>query len=305
MKRTNYLLLLISLLFFVSCETEIDVSLPEYKNELVVEGWIEPGEPAKVSLSKSVPYLSTINMNTLYDDVIVKDAIVTVQDEHGLIDTLELVQNGEAPLFWYYTSPNLRGELNTKYTLKIDWNGKKYSSTTTIPDTMVLDSVYLDNFQSFPSDTIKSLKVKFQDQPGTKDYYLFKVKIANEMYTDRVWLTTFPIALDDIAFPGAPYTADIYRFGTSEFYMPDNLSQQDSWEYYRPYYTVGDTIYLKASKIDYNSFRFLSSAGSTMYFGVNPFTNPPQIYSNITSETGDKCLGVWMGCASTMRKIIF
>jgi hypothetical protein len=297
--------LLISLLFFVSCETEIDVSLPEYKNELVVEGWIEPGEPAKVSLSKSVPYLSTINMNTLYEDVIVKDAIVTVQDEHGLIDTLVLVQNNEAPLYWYYTSPTLRGELNSKYTLKIDWNGKKYSSTTTIQDTMVLDSVYLDNFQSFESDTIKSLKVKFQDQPGTKDYYLFKVKIANEIYTDRVWLTSFPIALDDVAFPGAPYTGDILRFGTSEFYMPDNLSQQDSWEYYRPYYSVGDTIYLKASKIDYNSFRFLSSAGSTMYFGVNPFTNPPQIYSNITSETGDKCLGVWMGCASTMRKIIF
>lgn len=305
MRRSNYFLLLVSLVFFVSCETEIDVSLPEYKNELVVEGWIEPGEPAKVSLSKSVPYLSTINLNTLYEDVIVKDAIVTVQDEHGLIDTLVLVQNDEAPLYWYYTSPTLRGEINTKYTLKIDWNGKKYSSNTSIPDTMALDSVWLDNFQSFQSDTIKSLKVKFQDQPGTKDYYLFKVRIANEKYTDRVWLTSFPIALDDVAFPGAPYTGDILRFGTSEFYMPDNLSEIDSWEYYRPYYTVGDTIYLKASKIDYNSFRFLSSAGTTMYFGVNPFTNPPQIYSNITSETEDKCLGVWMGCASTMRKIIF
>ena len=96
------------------------------------------------------------------EDVIVKDAIVTVQDEHGLIDTLELVQNDEAPLYWYYTSPTLRGELNTKYTLKIDWNGKKYSSNTSIPDTMALDSVWLDNFQSFESDTIKSLKVKFE-----------------------------------------------------------------------------------------------------------------------------------------------
>ena len=305
MKPINRLFILLSLILTVSCETEIDVSLPAYGSEMVVEGWIEPGEPAKVSLSKSVPYLSTINLNTLYDEVIVKDAIVTVIAENGDFDTLQLVQNDEAPLFWYYISPTLKGELNTTYTLQIDWNGKKYSSTTSIPDLINIDSVWLDNFQSFPSDTLKSLRVKFQDRLETKDYYLFKVKIANQTFADRVYLTTFPIAIDDVAFPGDTYIADVLRFGTSEFYKPPQISEQDQFTYYRPFYKPGDTIYMKAAKIDYNSFRFLSTAGSMMYFGVNPFTNPPQIYSNITSETGDKCLGVWMGSASIHYKMIF
>lgn len=305
MKSTHFLFFLICLATFISCETEIDVSLPAYGSEMVVEGWIEPGEPAKVSLSKSVPYLSTININTLYDQVIIKDAIVTVIADNGDFDTLHLVQSDEAPLYWYYTSPHLKGELNTKYTLKIDWNGKKYSATTSILETITLDSVWLDNFQSFPSDTLKSLRVKFQDPAESKDYYLFKVKIANQTFADRVYLTTFPIAIDDIAFPGDSYIADVLRFGTSDFYKPESISDQDLFTYFRPFYKPGDTIYLKASRIDYDSFRFLSSAGSTMYFGVNPFTNPPQIYSNITSETGDKCLGVWMGSASSERKIVF
>jgi hypothetical protein len=293
------------LLLFVSCETEIDVSLPEYNSELVVEGWIEPGEAPKVSLYKSVPYLSTINLTTLYEDVIVKDAIVTVISGDGETDTLHLVQSDEAPLYWYYTSNTMKGKLNTSYTLKINWNSKKYSAITSITDTMTIDSLYLDYFQGIPIDTINTLKLKFTDPAGQKDYYMFKVKIANAKYADRVWLTSFPIALDDVAFSGIPYTADVLRFGTSDFYKPKNLAPDEDFAYKRPFYQPGDTIYIKTAKIDYPSFRFLSSAGTTMYFGVNPFTNPPQIYSNITSETNDKCLGSWMGLASTTRQIIF
>lgn len=293
------------LFIFVSCETEIDVSLPEYKSELVVEGWIEPGESPKVSLYKSVPYLSTIDLNTLYDQVIIKDAIVTILSNDGETDTLFLEQNNEAPLFWYYTCHNLKGKLNTSYTLKIDWNSKKYSSTTSILDTFTVDSLYLGDFQSIPMDSIKSLKLVFTDQPGQKDYYMFKVKIANSKYTDRVWLTSYPIVLDDVSFSGTQFNLDVLRFGTSEFYKPDNISDADQYSYYRLFYQPGDTIYLKAARIDYASFRFLTSAGTTMYFGVNPFTNPPQILSNITSETGNKCLGAWIGLASTTKKIIF
>jgi len=305
MKNKLYLFLLALVTIFQSCETEIDVSLPSYENELVVEGWIELGETPKVSLSKSLPYLSNINLNTLYNQVIIQNAVVKVTSEDGETETLQLVQSNEAPLFWYYTGTTLKGKLNTNYTLSIEWNDNHYEATTLIPDTMRIDSLWLEKFEGFGVDTLGRVRLNWLDDPAQKNYYMFRVKVANTLYADRTWLTSFPIALDDVAFTGVPYTIDILRIGTSSFYKPQNLTEENEWSYNRPYYELGDTIYIKSSVIDFPSYKFWTSAQNSLYFGDNPFANPPKIYSNITSSTDSKCLGVWVGAASTTRKLIF
>ena len=305
MKYIQTILFLAFSTLFFSCETEIDVSLPSYQNEMVVEGWIELGESPKVSLYKSLPYLSDINLNTLYNQIIIQNAVVTVTSEDGESEILQLVQSNDAPLYWYYTGTTLKGKLNTQYTLSIDWNNHLYSSTTLIPDTFTMDSLWLQKFEGFDVDTLGILRLKWQDDPSQKNYYMFRVKVANKLYSDRTWLTSFPIAIDDIAFTGRPYTLDILRIGTSSLYMPSNISDDDEWSYNRPYYELGDTIYLKSSVIDFPSYKFWTSAQGSLYFGDNPFANPPKIYSNITSSTGAKCLGAWIGGATTTRTIIF
>lgn len=306
MKLKLLILLLVSLTLFQSCETEIDVTLPSYQNELVVEGWIELGETPKVSLYKSLPYLSNIDMNALYNQVIIQNALVTVTAEDGESEILQLVQSNEAPLYWYYTGTTLKGKMNTHYTLSIEWNDNLYAATTLIPDTFKIDSLWLEQFEGFGVDTIGRLRVSWLDDPMQKNYYMFRVKVANQLYSDRTWLTAFPIAIDDIAFTGEPYTLDIFRLGTSLILQPQNIiEEEDLWSYNRPYYELGDTIYLKSSVIDYPSYKFWTSAASSIYFGDNPFTNPPKIYSNITSTTGSKCLGAWIGAATTYRKIVF
>ena len=305
MKIIHTLFFLSFIILFQSCETEIDVSLPSYQNEMVVEGWIELGESPKVSLYKSLPYLSDINLNTLYNQIIIQNAIVKVTSEFGESEILQLVQSDEAPLYWYYTGTTLKGKLNTHYTLSIDWNDNKYAATTLIPDTLNMDSLWLQKFEGFDVDTLGTLRMSWQDDPSQKNYYMFRVKVANKLYSDRTWLTSFPIAIDDIAFTGAPYTIDILRLGTSSLYKPTNITEENEWSYNRPYYELGDTIYLKSSVIDFPSYKFWTSAQGSLYFGDNPFANPPKIYSNITSSTGDKCLGAWIGGATTMRTIIF
>lgn len=305
MKNKLFLFFLAILSIFQSCETEIDVSLPTYQNELVVEGWIELGETPRVSLYKSLPYLSNIDLNTLYNQVIIQNAVVKVTAEDGETETLQLVQSNEAPLYWYYTGTTLKGKLNTNYTLSIEWNEHQYEATTLIPDTFNIDSLWLQKFEGFGVDTLGSLKLNWQDDPTQKNYYMFRVKVANKLYADRTWLTSFPIAIDDIAFTGVPYTVDIYRFGTSSLYKPANITDENEWSYNRPYYELGDTIYLKSSVIDFPSYKFWSSAQGSLYFGDNPFSNPPKIYSNITSSSGAKCLGAWIGAATTTRTVIF
>ena len=55
----NYIVLfLFALTIFASCdlEREIDVDLPEYQNQLVVEAYLEAGKPYRLLLTESISY---------------------------------------------------------------------------------------------------------------------------------------------------------------------------------------------------------------------------------------------------------
>ena len=79
MKNRLKLLIFLLLPLFYACETEIDVTLPENKEGVVVEGFIELGEYAEVSLYKTLPYLSEIQLNNLLEQVVIQDALVIIK----------------------------------------------------------------------------------------------------------------------------------------------------------------------------------------------------------------------------------
>ena len=58
-------------LLLSACQREIELDLPDYQSKLVIEGVIETGSPAVVMLSKSIPYFSEINLETLMSQVLV------------------------------------------------------------------------------------------------------------------------------------------------------------------------------------------------------------------------------------------
>lgn len=305
MKNRFNLLIVLLLSLFYACETEIDVALPEYKEGVVVEGFIELGEYAEVSLYKTLPYLADIQLDNLLEQVIIQDALVIIKNGGGQTDTLHLVQSDEAPLYWFYQGSVLKGEANTQYELQIEWKGQKYVATTSILQPFQLDTLRIDPLEGFNNDSIGRVYVTWKDDPTVRNYSFFRQKFANDLYCDRTWITSMPMALDDVTFPSSDMNLYLYRFGTSPWFKPLNIPEAEGWEYFRPVCQYGDTIYVRVSAIDEASYQFLNSVTIPLYFGDNPLGYPPLIHSNIKSLTGDPCFGSWIGTASTEYKIIF
>ena len=88
-------------LLLTACQREIELNLPDYQSKLVIEGVIETGSPAMVMLSKSIPYFSEINLETLMSQVLVNgtQARVFVTSETGETEELQWTLSTDAPYF--------------------------------------------------------------------------------------------------------------------------------------------------------------------------------------------------------------
>ena len=291
------------LILLLSCQTEIEVKIPNYYNKIVVEGYIENGQYPIVSLSRSVPYFSTMTFEYLRDSIVIRDAKVFISSSKGETHELTCMPSLQAPLFFAYTtnrfiSGSFKGELNTSYTLTIEWRDKIYTSETSILNTFDLDSVaFVPRFGREEIDSIANLRIWMTDNGQNDNYYQFKVKIHNKEFQDRLWITTIPAAFDNSPFKGTSFNYEIMRGAPSTIFMPE-MSEQEMRHYLRMNYRIGDTVYLKYARLDYGGFRFWQSANGELTFGQNPFMSPTPIISNIRSSTGEKCLGVWCGAAA-------
>jgi len=300
LKKLHYIILL--LLVFAACETDIDVNLPEYKEKLVVEGYIENGIVPWVVITKSFPYFTTFTSDSLFSKMIVPDAKVTVTSGSGEVQALQFQLDMESPIYYSYKG-TIPGKINETYTLKIEWNDKIYTATTSILEPFDLDSIWLHKSRS--RDTTGGIRVLLSDNPYKTDYYQFFVKVKNgSLLTDRLWVYTLPLVFDDATFNGLSFIYEVVRATPSTLFA-SAMSAEERRKYYRSHYVIGDTIIVKRSLMDYASYRFWSTAMSEISFGQNVFMSAPPIATNLKCNTGDAVLGVWCGYASKMDTLYF
>ena len=162
MQKYFSILFIISI-FLISCEKEINVKLPSYNPKIVIEGWIEPGQPAMVLVTRNAAYFSTTDSASLVN-LLVRNAIIKVTD--GVQSdslTLGLDLRYFPPLM--YKGQKIKGETGKSYTLSVTVDGKTYSAITSILKPVKLDSVW---FKLDPSDqdTFGLIWAKFSDPPG-------------------------------------------------------------------------------------------------------------------------------------------
>ncbi|MCL2167781.1 MAG: DUF4249 domain-containing protein [Lentimicrobiaceae bacterium] len=304
--KPYYFLLFVCVLFF-SCQTEIDVKVPDYYNKIVVEGYIENGEYPIVSLYRSAPYFATMSLEYLMDSVIIKDARVFVKPSGEEEQELFMLPfpRLDYPLFYAYTTQSIVGKFNTSYTLRIEWNNKVYTSQTSISNSFDLDSVrFVPTFGHLTIDSVANMRIWMTDDGKTSNYYQFKVKIHCKDFQDRLWITTIPSAFDNSPFKGISFNYEIMRGAPSTILMP-TMDERELRNYLRMNYSVGDTVFLKYGKLDESSYRFWMSANGEITFGQNPFMSPTPIISNIKcNDIKEKCLGVWCGLAKQEEMLI-
>ena len=286
-------------LLFVGCQKEIEVDIPDYQDKIVIEGSIENGQPAMVIVSNSVPYFSTIDLDMLLNEVFIKDAVVTVTSSTGETEQLTFAYTEESPIYFAYVGRNIIGEPGKSYALRVEYGGKVYTSQTSIVQPVALDSAWLAFIDG--NDTMPTSRILLTDNAATKDYYQFRIKIHGKDLTDRLWVTSMPVAFDDATFNGKTVNYEILRANPSSLFMP-TMTDEEEADFYRITYRPGDTIYIKTSMLDYSGYRFWSTISNELSFGQNPFMTPAPIISNIN---GDNAMGVWCGYASTIDTLYY
>jgi len=286
-------LMLIFLLSFcmLSCEQDIDITLPQPELSYVVDGYIENDQFAEIFITKSIPYFEQVDLETLLG-TIVTDATVILSD--GILsETLQLTFKPEAfpPIVYKGNNPALKGKLNHSYTLTVIIGKDTITSSTYIPSVVSLDSIYW-----LPDDSSGNFGFgwgHFRDPDTLGNFY--RILAKRQEYPD--YRAGNRSVSDDRLVNGLPITFSFIRpRPTPRLLTNDTLLESGPL---RVLYERGDTIYVKFCSISQESYEYIRTyevaAGS---FG-NPFSAPTFVKSNIRGG-----LGGFVGYAASYHSYI-
>jgi hypothetical protein len=243
-----FLISIISLVLFSSCQKVIKIDLKDEETRLVVESLISDNtEPFKVRLTLLAPYFADNNPP-------VSTAQVYISDDTGNTDTLFYSGNG-----FYQTGSNKQAVLGRTYFLKIIFEGKEYNAQSTMPaNKMLLDSItYIYNQASAFIEEGYNVILNAQDNPNFNDYYRFIFWKNGVIQTD-------------------PF----------KYFVTDDAQVQGSYIVTQvPYnYQSGDTATVQIQCIDKKYYDYLNAIANQTQASGGPFdpipANPPTNLNN-------------------------
>ena len=177
-KRNTLILILFS--FLCSCESEVDLNVPNGGERLVVEASINwkkgtDGKSQTINLSMSMPFKD----NT---PIPVTDAkvMITKNDDNKQF-TFEHQKDGT------YTTDKFVAELNQSYTLRIEYKDKVIEAIETL---MPVPEIAIEK-----TDDGKQLSVSFKDPEDTNNFYLFDYNYNNN--SPNINLIYYTILIND------------------------------------------------------------------------------------------------------------
>ena len=163
------ILFFIIILFFISCDKEIQLPLDPNASILVIDASItdEPG-PYFVKLSKSIDIGNTAG------NPLVNNASVIISDNQGQRDTLKQNEKG------LYQTKKIKGIYGNTYFLEVIVEGKKYTATSTMFNKVPLDSLRINPFL-VNGETRYSIIPVYTDPIALGNSYRFIQKINDSL----------------------------------------------------------------------------------------------------------------------------
>jgi hypothetical protein len=259
MKRIFIILIAV---FAYSCETDVtnDITLNGADPRLVIEGGIERNTNNPLT-TQSLRLTSTIGFLDEGDPNPVTDAMVIVND--GTTDYAFNHTNDGV-----YTNSTIPAELNTQYTITIEWNGETYEGSDFLNEVAPFERLYSE-FEEETLITDEGYFVKFdcQDPIGIENFYHYKVFKNGE----------FTIVPD----PGNSATlVESDEFFDGQLRIGVNPNEEVSFE-------IGDQARVQQLGIseEYHDFLFqlFEQTGNQVPIIGNP--PPASIRSNVTNLT--------------------
>jgi hypothetical protein len=163
----NIFLIILSLFIVTSCEKEIDLDLEDQSGQIVIEGNVtDQVGPYYVKITKSVAFTQSNQYPAI------ENAQVVLSDNTGQTETLQYIGNGR------YKTSTFVGQYGRTYTLKIQAEGKEYTSASTMPEAVVFEGLDQDSFM-VGGETSYTLLPIFTDPQALGNRYLFSYNVNN------------------------------------------------------------------------------------------------------------------------------
>lgn len=293
------------LAILVSCTKEVKIDIPGYKEQLVVDGFIETGSPAFVLLSKTNNIYAGTNIQN-YIDGFVSGATVIVSDGTVTDTLLEVCTNNLpqgteetiaallglsvdqilASPICFYVSDQITGEVGKTYSLKIINQGEIYEAQSTILQPKQLDSLYWKPENNLPNYGFSWAKLT--DAPQSGNAYKWEVKYVSSPGFSK----PFNAFTDDRFYNGLTFE---FAYENPMSFNDPNVPDEQ-----RGYFKLGDTIVVKFSTLGKKEYQFYEKKYNQIYSAGNPFATPTNIPTNIVGGA----FGVWVGYSPAYDTLI-
>lgn len=255
--------------------------LPEQKDEIVVEGWIEDNGFPVVILTKNINISNVYQPMDSLSSRIVKWAKVTVSDGEKSVVLTGRYTHGYFPPYIYTTS-HFRGEAGKTYRLTVEYGDFHATATTTIPETHRIDELTVERCAQ--SDTLYQISLRYNADEAEQNYYQIFTRVGGRNL--RQYLAAYLGTLD----------SKVMKSGTK---IPVYRGRDINTRKYTPYYNITDTVAVKFAHIDRTSYDFWYDYTRNLSTAANMFfASTAAFRSNIVGGTG-----YWCGMGSDIRYV--
>jgi|GEM_PF-443356 len=301
-RKIRYPILFAALPVFVglfACEKIIDISIPDQKRKIVVNGLISQEDVVSVNISKSLSVLEDDNVIPLHG------ADVSLFQGTDLIGKLLEGVDGD------YSLPDFKPQTGQTYYLKV--SGEELDAVealATVPQMVQivsLDTATITQSYGVGAEEFQ-VAVKFNDPPAVRNYYSFGIDITykeidystmeytGNLVTSAAYLNTDDsddfIKSESVSFEGRLFFEDL---------LFDGLTKTVNFVTSGYNYFYSDTVWLniRINQIDPSYFRYIKSYIAYQDSRGNPFAEPVQVFTNVTDG-----YGIFAGSSTTSFLVI-
>ncbi|GAA4052767.1 hypothetical protein GCM10022409_44600 [Hymenobacter glaciei] len=259
-------LLLLALAGCGKLQNDINVPLPTYSAELVVECYLEPGKVPNLAVTTSVPYLGAVLPQ------VPTDVTVTLTMPNGRLIALDfkpnynaLIDTASGEKFHSHIGRDpLVAKAGDVFKIDVrDTKGRQITGTTTMLAPIPIDSVEYKFNDKTGTNRKAYFLTNFRDPASPDDCYRLQLHKGNPAKGALLKSPEVDISVQDRLLNGQPFV-----LGTSYRFFP------------------GDTVTATLYHTDIAYYRFRQSVRDARGANGNPFAQPSTIYSNVQGGVG-------------------
>lgn len=269
MRNILYFILILAVTTACNLEQEIELNLPDYEEKIIVEAYLEAGQPYQVLITRSSSYFAPFptNIEETFDQLLYNDAEVYITYRGNTVQLNNIPGvNPETGKFFNYAAP-VTAVLDTVdfYELSILLpDGKTIESTTRFLPTVPIDSIVYE-FREEPSGVDSARVLTYFNDRHNENNYFRRMLYA---YQDGSLEEFQDFTTDD------RIAEDVIVFGSAYEFAP------------------GDTVINRIYHIDEAYYKFLNSLQLAVGANGNPFGQPSPVIPSV-GGTAENALGIF------------